>query len=53
MLAKVAEVMVDCGARLQVEGVDLEGYTTPEVAEDTEAARMALIHERVNLFSRR
>jgi pimeloyl-ACP methyl ester carboxylesterase len=50
-LAKVAEAMAECAARLQAEGVDLEGYTTPEVVEDMEAARLALNYERVNLSS--
>jgi len=50
-LAKVAEAMAECAARLQAQGVDLEGYTTPEVVEDLEAARLALNYERVNLSS--
>jgi len=50
-LAKVAEAMAECAARLQAEGVDLEGYTTPEVVADLEAARKALNYERVNMFS--
>jgi pimeloyl-ACP methyl ester carboxylesterase len=50
-LAKVAEAMAACAARLQTAGVDLEGYTTPEVVADLEAARLALNYERVNLFS--
>jgi len=50
-LANVAEAMAACAARLQAAGVDLEGYTTPEVVADMEAARMALNYERVNLFS--
>jgi pimeloyl-ACP methyl ester carboxylesterase len=50
-LAKVAEAMAACAARLQAAGVDLEGYTTPEVVADLEAARKALNYERVNLFS--
>jgi len=50
-LAKVAEAMAECAARLQAEGVDLEGYTTLEVVEDMEAARLALNYERVNLLS--
>lgn len=50
-LANVAEAMAACAARLQAAGVDLEGYTTPEVVEDLEAARKALHYERVNLLS--
>jgi pimeloyl-ACP methyl ester carboxylesterase len=50
-LANAAEAMAACAARLQAAGVDLEGYTTPEVVADMEAARMALNYERVNLFS--
>lgn len=33
-------------------GVDLDGYTIPEVVEDMEAARNALGYERVNLLSK-
>jgi pimeloyl-ACP methyl ester carboxylesterase len=50
-LANVAEAMAACAARLQAAGVDLEGYTTPEVVEDLEAARKALGYARVNLSS--
>jgi pimeloyl-ACP methyl ester carboxylesterase len=49
-LANVAKAMGACAARLQAAGVDLEGYTTPEVVEDLEAARAALHYERVNLL---
>jgi pimeloyl-ACP methyl ester carboxylesterase len=38
-------------ARLADEGVDLGGYTIPEVVEDLEEARMALGYERANLLS--
>jgi pimeloyl-ACP methyl ester carboxylesterase len=38
-------------ARLQAEGVDLRGYTIPEVVEDLEAARAALGYERIHLLS--
>ena len=51
MLAKVAEAMAECAARLNAEGVDLDGYTTPEVVKDIEAARKALNYERVDLLS--
>jgi len=37
--------------RLQSEGVDLEGYTIPEVVADMEAARKALGYEQINLYS--
>jgi len=50
-LTKTAAAMAECAARLQAAGVDLEGYTTPEVVEDLEAARKALHYERVNLLS--
>ncbi|HET9223995.1 MAG TPA: alpha/beta fold hydrolase, partial [Roseiflexaceae bacterium] len=50
-LANAANAMAQCAARLQADGVDLEGYTTPEVVEDLEAARTALGYERVNLLS--
>ncbi|UCF97318.1 MAG: alpha/beta fold hydrolase [Spirochaetaceae bacterium] len=38
-------------ARLQAEGVDLDGYTIREVAEDLEAARRGLGYGKVNLLS--
>lgn len=50
-LAETAKAMAECAARLQAAGVDLEGYTIPDVVEDMEAARMALNYERVNLLS--
>lgn len=37
--------------RWQAEGVDLEGYSIPEVVEDLEAARSAFGYARVNLLS--
>jgi pimeloyl-ACP methyl ester carboxylesterase len=50
-LDHMANAMRQCAERLQTEGVDLEGYTIPEVVEDMEAARVALDYERVNLLS--
>jgi pimeloyl-ACP methyl ester carboxylesterase len=43
--------MAKCAARLQSQGVDLAGYTIPEVAEDMESARAALGYERIDLLS--
>lgn len=40
-----------CVNRLQAEGVDLAGYTIPEVVEDMEAARAVLGYERIHLLS--
>jgi pimeloyl-ACP methyl ester carboxylesterase len=37
--------------RLQAKGIDLEGYTIPEVVHDLEAARVALGYGRINLLS--
>lgn len=50
-LNHMADAMRQCAERLQDEGVDLEGYTIPEVIEDMEAARVALGYDRVNLLS--
>ena len=36
---------------MEDEGVDLDGYTLPEVIEDMEAARAGLGYERINLLS--
>ena len=38
-------------ARLQNQGVDLAGYTIPEVVNDMESARKALGYVRINLLS--
>ncbi len=50
-MANFGEAMTQCADRLQAEGVDLDGYSTPEVVEDMEDARAALGYERVNLLS--
>jgi pimeloyl-ACP methyl ester carboxylesterase len=50
-LAVFGEAMTQCAERLQAEGVDLDGYSIPEVVEDMEAARGELGYERVNLLS--
>ncbi|MBT3322645.1 MAG: alpha/beta fold hydrolase [Anaerolineae bacterium] len=49
--AGMSAAMRQCAARLQSEGVDLDGYTIQEVIEDMEAARNALGYQQVNLFS--
>ena len=49
--ASIGDAFALCAARLQEEGVDLAGYTMPEVVEDMEAARVALGYERINLES--
>lgn len=50
-LNHMADAMRQCAERLQGQGVDLEGYTIPEVVKDMEAARVALGYARVNLLS--
>jgi pimeloyl-ACP methyl ester carboxylesterase len=50
-LANIGKAFAGCAARLQAEGVDLDGYTLPEVIQDIETARRALGYERVNLLS--
>jgi pimeloyl-ACP methyl ester carboxylesterase len=50
-LANIGQAFARCAARLQDGGVDLDGYTVPEVIEDMEAARIGLGYERVNLLS--
>ncbi len=50
-IANFGEAMTQCAGRLQAEGVDLDGYSIPEVVEDMESARVALDYERVNLLS--
>ena len=50
-MASFGDAMTQCADRLQAEGVDLDGYSTPEVVEDMESARAVLGYERVNLLS--
>ena len=49
--AGLSTAMRQCAARLQADGVDLDGYTIQDVIGDMEAARIALGYERINLFS--
>ena len=49
-LANIGDAWTRCGARLQAEGIDLDGYTMPETIEDNEAARVALGYEHINLL---
>jgi len=50
-LANFGEAMTQCTEHMQMEGVDLDGYSILEVVEDMEDARSALGYERVNLLS--
>ncbi len=50
-LSSFGEATTQCVGRLQAEGVDLDGYSIPEVVEDMEDARAALGYGRVNLLS--
>jgi pimeloyl-ACP methyl ester carboxylesterase len=50
-LEMIAQAMRACATRLEAEGVDLSGYTIPEVVADMEAAREALGYGRINLLS--
>jgi pimeloyl-ACP methyl ester carboxylesterase len=50
-LANIGQQFANCAARLQGEGIDLDGYTMPAVIEDMEDARIGLGYERVNLLS--
>ncbi len=50
-MANFGEAMTQCAERLQMEGIDLDGYSIPEVVEDMEAARAVLGYERGNLLS--
>ena len=40
-----------CAERLEAQGIDLRGYTTPAVVNDMEAVRMALGYEKINLWA--
>lgn len=50
-LTMVAEAMRACAACLEAEGVDLAGYSIPEVVADMESARQALGYPKINLLS--
>jgi len=47
----MAAAVKECAAGYQQAGVDLSGYTMPQVIEDLEAARRGLGYERIDLFS--
>lgn len=49
-LESYAEASKRCVARLQVEGVDLAGYTMVDVIEDMEDTRVAFGYDRINLL---
>jgi len=50
-LDNFAASYAQCAARLQNEGIDIDGYTLPARVDDNEAARIALGYERINLLS--
>jgi len=50
-ITNIGDTFTRCLQRLQDAGVNLDGYTIPEVVEDNEAARKGLGYERVNLLS--
>ena len=47
----LSKAIAACSQRLTSEGVDLAGYTIPEVVADMEAAREMLGYGRINLLS--
>jgi pimeloyl-ACP methyl ester carboxylesterase len=49
-LDAMGAAMAACASRLQAAGVDLAGYTIPEVVEDMESARIALGYDRIDLL---
>lgn len=49
--AHLGEAARACARRLRAAGVDLAGYTMPEVIADQEAARAALGYPRIHLLS--
>jgi pimeloyl-ACP methyl ester carboxylesterase len=50
-ITSMGDAFTRCAARLQAEGVDLDGYTILEQIEDLEAARAGLGYGRINLLS--
>ena len=49
--AGMAAAIATCGQRLRQEGIDLDGYSILEVADDIEDARVALGYGRIHLLS--
>lgn len=49
--AEYVVAVKQCAARHEQAGVDLSGYTVPDVIQDMEAARAALGYDRINLLS--
>jgi pimeloyl-ACP methyl ester carboxylesterase len=50
--ANLSAARANCAQRLQNAGVDLSGYTLPNVVADLEAARAGLNYPRINLLAR-
>jgi pimeloyl-ACP methyl ester carboxylesterase len=50
-LANIGASFRSCADDWKAAGVDLDGYTLPEVIDDLESARVGLGYERVNLLS--
>jgi len=49
-LTNIGDANTQCGARLEAEGVDLDGYTIVEIIKDMEAARVGLGYEHIHLL---
>ncbi len=47
----MSQAYADCAERLTSEGVDLDGYTLADRAQDLNDARIALGYDRINLIS--
>ena len=50
-IANLAGAMTRDFERMRLQGIDLAGYTVPEVVADLEAARVALGYDSIDLFS--
>jgi len=50
-LENLGVAMKTCSSRLEASGVDLKGYTIPEVVNDMESARKLLGYKRIDLLS--
>jgi len=49
-LKNLGEAWNDCFQRLEGSGIDIDGYTIVDVADDMEAARRALGYEKINVY---
>ena len=50
-IVHIGNAFTECGESLQAQGIDLNGYTIPNIVTDLEAARTGFGYEQINLLS--